>query len=67
MPVEVAHIIATCENRLLAAKIIDRPFSVADICGGVLKEQLTMEDYRAPLEVSITILFHSILYAALAS
>ena len=66
-PVEVAHIIATYENQLLAAKIIDHPFSVADICGGVLKEHLTMEDYRAPLEVSITTLFHSILYTALAS
>ena len=67
MPVEVMHIIAACENWLLAAKIIDCPFSVADIHGGVLKEHLTMEDYLAPLEVSIIILFHSILYAALAS
>ena len=67
MPVEAVHIIAACENRLLAAKIIDRPFSAADIHGGVLKEHLTMEEYRAPLEVSITILFHSILYTALAS
>ena len=66
-PVEAAHIIATCENWLLAANIIDHPFSAADIFGGVLKEHLTMEDYRAPLEVSITILFHSIVYAALAS
>ena len=62
MPVEAAHIIATCENRLLAAKIIDRPFSVADIREGMLKGHLTMEDYRAPLEVSIPILFHSIFY-----
>ena len=62
MPVEAAHIIATCENRLLAAKIIDHPFSVADIREGMLKEHLTMEDYRAPLEVSIPILFHSIFY-----
>ena len=67
MPVEAAHIIANCKNWLLAAKIIDYPFSVADIHGGVLKEHLTMEDYQAPLEVSITILFHSILYATLAS
>ena len=62
MPVEAAHITATCENRLLAAKIIDRPFSAADIHGGMLKEHLTMEDYRAPLEVSIPTLFHSIFY-----
>ena len=67
MPVEAVHVIAACENQLLAAKIIDRPFSAADICGGVLKEHLTMEDYQAPLEVSIIISFHSILYAALAS
>ena len=67
MPVEAVHIIATCKNRLIAAKIINRPFSAADIRGGVLKEHLTMEDYRAPLEVSITDLFHSILYTALAS
>ena len=66
-PVEAAHVIATCENQLLAAKIIDHPFSVAYIRGGVLKEHLTMEDYRAPLEVNIIVLFHSILYAALAS
>ena len=45
MPVEAAHIIAACENQLLAAKIIDRPFLVADIHGGVLKEHLTMEHY----------------------
>ena len=50
MPVEVAHIIAACENRLLAAKIIDRPFSAADIYGGVLKEHLTMEDYQLLLK-----------------
>ena len=56
------HIIAACENQLLAAKIIDRPFSVADIHGGMLKEHLTMEDYRAPCEVSIPSLFHSIFY-----
>ena len=67
MPVEAVHIIAACENWLLAAEIIGHPFSVAVICRGVLKEHLTMEDYRAPLEVSIIILFHSILYAALAS
>ena len=54
MPVEAAHIIATCENRLLAAKIIDHPFSADEIHGGMLKEHLTMEDYRAPLEVSIS-------------
>ena len=66
-PIEVVHVIAACENQLLAAKIINRPFSAADIHGGVLKEHLTMEDYRALLEVSIIILFHSILYAALAS
>ena len=62
MPVEAAHIIVACENQLLAAKIIDGPFSAADIHGGVLKEHLTMEDYRAPLEVSIPILFYSIFY-----
>ena len=62
MPVEATHVIAACENQLLAAKIIDHPFSVADIHGGVLKEHLTMEDYRAPLEVSTPILFHSIFY-----
>ena len=67
MPVEVVHVIVACKNRLLAAKIIDRPFLAADIRGGVLKEHLTMEDYRTPLEVSVTILSHSILYAALAS
>ena len=53
MPVEAAHVIAACENRLLAAKIINHPFSVDEICGGMQKEHLTMEDYRAPLEVSI--------------
>ena len=47
------HVIAACENRLLAAKIIDCPFSADEICGGMLKEHLTMEDYRAPVEVSI--------------
>ena len=50
---EAAHVIAACENQLFAPKIIDRPFSAAKIRGGVLKEHLTMEDYRAPLEVSI--------------
>ena len=49
---EAAHVIAACENRLLAAKIIDRPFSADKIHGGVLKEHLTMEDYQAPLELS---------------
>ena len=61
---EAAHVIAACENRLLAAKIIDHPFSVDEIRGGVLKEYLTMEDYRAPLEVStfpfICLYFHDI-------
>ena len=57
-PVEAAHVIAACENRLLAAKIIDRPFSGMEIHGGVLKEHLTMEDYRAPLKVSIFMPFY---------
>ena len=67
MPVKAVHIIAACENWLLAAKIIECPFSAADIHRGVLKEHLTMEDYQAPLEVSIIILFHFILYTTLAS
>ena len=62
MPVEAAHVIAACKNWLLAAKIIDHPFSAADIHGGVLKEHLTMKDYQAPLEISMAILFHSIFY-----
>ena len=45
MPGEAAHIIAACENQLLAAKIIDHPFSVDKIHRGMLKEHLTMEDY----------------------
>ena len=59
MPVEAAHVIAACKNRLLAAKVIDRPFTATEIRGSVLKEHLTMEDYRAPLEVSISVLSYS--------
>ena len=42
-----------CEERLLKAKIIDAPFTVAEIQGGILKQHLTDEDYTAPLLVSL--------------
>ena len=49
----MAHVIAACENRLITKKVIDRSFSTEEIQGGILKKHLTMDDYRAPLEVSI--------------
>ena len=52
-PVEVAHIIAACKNRLLTAKVINHPFMVDEIHGGVLAQHLTTDDYHAPLEVSL--------------
>ena len=50
-PDEAAQIIAACEERLPKAKVINAPFSVADIQGGILKEHLSEEDYAAPLKV----------------
>ena len=52
-PVEAAHVIAACKNRLLTAKVINHPFTVDEIRGGVLAQHLTIDDYRAPLEVSL--------------
>ena len=49
--VEAAYIIVACEKRLLVNKIIKRPFTAEEIRGGVLAHHLTMDDYRAPLEV----------------
>ena len=39
-PDEAAQIIAACEERLLKARIIDAPFTVADIQGGDIKRTL---------------------------
>ena len=52
MPDEVAQIIAHCEERLIKAKIITRPFSATEIQGGILKEYLIDEDYLAPQKVN---------------
>ena len=57
MPDKAAQIIAHCEGRLIKAKIITEPFSVAEIQGGILKEHLTDEDYLAPHKVNILFSF----------
>ena len=59
MPDEVAQIITHCEERLIQAKTIMEPFSVAKIQGGILKEYLIEEDYLVPHKVSILISFVS--------
>ena len=45
--------ITACEGRLLKTKVIDAPFSVAEIQGGILKQHLIDEDYAVPLLVSL--------------
>ena len=41
-----------CEERLLKVKVINAPFTVADIQGGgVLKEHLSEEDYAVLTQV----------------
>ena len=70
-PVEAAHIITACENRLLTSKIFDHPFTVEEIRGGALAQHLTMDDYLAPLEVigfffqflTLSIIFPLILFS----
>ena len=59
MPDEAAQIIAHCEERLIKAKIITEPFSVAEIQGGILKEHFTDKDYLAPHKVNISFSFAS--------
>ena len=49
--------ITACEERLLKAKTIDVPFTVAEIQGGILKEHLIEEDYAAPTQVYLFYLF----------
>ena len=53
MPDEAVQIITACEERLLAARTIMAPFTVADIQGSILKEYLTEEDYLSPNKVSL--------------
>ena len=55
MPDEVAQIITHCEERLMKAKMITKPFSVTEIQGSILKEHLVEEDYLVPHKVSILI------------
>ena len=59
MPDKAAQIIAHCEERLIKAKVITEPFSVAEIQGGILKEHLTDEDYLAPHKVNVLSFFAS--------
>ena len=54
----MAQIIAACEERLLKAKVIDALFTVADIQGGILKENLSEEDYAALTQVSTPCYFY---------
>ena len=54
---EAAHVISTCENHLKREKISDKPFTVDEIRGGILKDFLTDANYLAPFEVTIFSLF----------
>ena len=49
---------ASCEARLLKAKMISRPFTAKEIAEGALQEHLTQEDYDAPLKVKIFLTFN---------
>ena len=51
-PDKAAQIITKCEERLIKVGIRSAPFSVDEICGGVLKELLIPSDYSAPMDVS---------------
>ena len=59
MPDKATQIIAHCEERLIKAKVIAEPFSVAEIQGGILKEHLTDEDYLASHKANISFPFVS--------
>ena len=41
----------SCEERLMKNSVINKPFTVAEIQGGVLKTHLIDEDYLAPHKV----------------
>ena len=49
---EAAQIITSCEERLLKANTITKPFTVAEIQGGILKDHLCDDDYLAPHKVN---------------
>ena len=49
---------ASCEARLLKAKMISWPFMAKEIAEGALREHLTQEDYDAPLKVKIFLTFN---------
>ena len=51
-PDEAAQIIASCEERLLKANTITKPFTVAEIQGGILKDHLCEDDYLMPHKVN---------------
>ena len=49
---EAAQIIASCEERLLKVNTITKPFTVAEIQEGILKDHLCEDDYLAPHKVN---------------
>ena len=51
---EAGEVMASCESRLLKAKVIDRPFTAQEIAEGALRKHLTQEDYNAPIKVIIS-------------
>ena len=52
---EVGEVMASCEAQLLKNKIIEKPFTAAQIANGALRDHLTQEEYNAPLKVTFVV------------
>ena len=57
---ETGEVRASYEAQLLKNKIIEKPFTAAQIANGALRDHLTQENYDAPLKV-IFIVSHLLL------
>ena len=54
-PMEVGEVMTSCEAWLLKSKIIEKPFTAAQIADGALQDHLTQEDYDALLKVNFIV------------